>query len=71
MLYCKSSGRRLLQHELARVACDSRDSRNMKLRESCATLVKFDEFLPLYWIKCRFSDESLKTKAKKKEPGNA
>ena len=47
MLYCKSSGRRLLQHELARVACDSWDSRNMRLRESCATLVKFDEILPL------------------------
>ena len=70
MLYYKRSGRRLLQHELARVACDSRDSRNMKLQESCATLVKFDEFLPLYWTKCRFFDESLKTKAMKKEPGN-
>ena len=55
MLYCKSNGRRLLQHELARVACDSRDSRHMmRLRESCATescvtLVKFDEILPLYY----------------------
>ena len=50
-LYCKSSGRRLLQHVFVRVACDSRDSRNMRLRESCATLVKFDEILPLgRWI---------------------
>ena len=48
MLYCKSSGRRFLQHELVRVTCDSRDCRNMRLRESCATLVKFDEILPLY-----------------------
>ena len=47
MLYCKSSGRRLLQHELARVTCDSRDSHNMRLRETCATRVKFDEILPL------------------------
>ena len=50
MLYCKSSGRRLLQHELGRVTCDSRDSRNMRLRESCVTLVKFDEILPLQKI---------------------
>ena len=50
MLYCKSSVRRLLQHELARVTCDSRDSRNMRLPESCATLVKFDEILPLQGI---------------------
>ena len=58
MLYCKSSGRRLLQHELARVACDSRDSLNMRLRESCATLVKFDKILPLVCVSVCVHDNS-------------